>query len=68
MSTTILGFHRLGAEPGDPRLQLILDRHGSLHVDDVRQSLDRLGFGLAIGPRAAVRLPLRDYSGRPSPE
>ena len=61
MSTTILSFHRLGTDPGDPRPQLVLDRHGSLHVSDVRQVLDRLGFGLALGPRAGTRLPLRAY-------
>jgi hypothetical protein len=64
MSTTILGFHRLGTDGGDPRPQFVLDRHGSLHVDDVRQILDRLGFGLAIGPRAGTRLTLRDYGDR----
>jgi hypothetical protein len=63
MSTTILGFHRLGTNPEDPRPQLILDRHGSLFADDVRLVLDRLGFGLVTGPRAAVRLQLRDYAG-----
>jgi hypothetical protein len=65
MSTTILGFHRLGTDAGDPRPQLVLDRHGSMHVDDVRRVLDRLGFGLAVGPRATTRLLLRDYSDQP---
>jgi hypothetical protein len=61
MSTTILGFHRLGTDPDDPRPQLVLDRHGSLPVDDVRRILDRLGLGLVLGPRAGNRLPLRRY-------
>jgi tRNA A37 threonylcarbamoyladenosine synthetase subunit TsaC/SUA5/YrdC len=65
MSTSILGFHQLGTDPSDRRPQLVLDRHGSLHADDVRQVLDRLGFGLAIGPRANTRLSLREYVDRP---
>jgi hypothetical protein len=40
---------------------MILERHGSLHVDDVRAMLDRLGFGLTIGPKAQSRLSLRTY-------
>lgn len=62
MSTTILGFHRLGTNPSDPRMiQFVLERHGSLHVDVVRNVLDRFGFGLEIGPRARTRLRLREY-------
>ena len=64
MSTTVLAFHRAGAEPADRRPQLVLDRHGSLHVDQVRAVLDRHGFGLAIGPRAGTRLSLREYGDR----
>jgi hypothetical protein len=40
---------------------LILERHGSLHVDVVRETLDALGFDLAIGPGARKRLLLREY-------
>jgi hypothetical protein len=65
MSTTILGFHRLGSESDDSRPQLVLDRHGSLHVDVVRKVLDQLGFGLAIGPHAHARLQLRNYPATP---
>ncbi|MGS0685133.1 hypothetical protein ACVBEQ_08290 [Nakamurella sp. GG22] len=64
MSTTILGFQRIVRVPGDPRPQLILERHGSLHVDDVRAVLDGLGFGLVLGPKARTRLTQRDYSER----
>jgi hypothetical protein len=52
MSTTILGFYGEG---------LVLERHGSLHVDVVRETLDELGFGLTIGPKAQKRLLLREY-------
>jgi hypothetical protein len=61
MSTTILGFHQADAGEHERRPRLVLERHGSLAVDDVRQVLDRLGVGLLIGPRTATRLPLRDY-------
>jgi hypothetical protein len=61
MSTTILSFHRLGTDAGDPRPQLVLDRHGSFPLQDVRAILDRLGFGLTLGPKAGTRLLLRDY-------
>jgi hypothetical protein len=58
MSTTILGFH---SQAGTRTRHMILERHGSLHVDDVRAMLDRLGFGLTIGPKAQSRLSLRTY-------
>lgn len=57
MSTTVLGFHRLG--PDRRRPQLVVERHGSLHVDVVREVLDRLGFGLVLGPLAQRRLSQR---------
>lgn len=61
MSTTILGFHRI-TTGADGRPHLRLERHGSLHLDTVRVVLDRLGFGLTIGPGAVVRQQLRLYS------
>ena len=63
MSTTILGFHTVVRRPGDPRPHLILERHGSLAIADVRAVLAGLGFGLVIGPKADTRLQLRDYHG-----
>ncbi len=64
MSTTILGFHTVIRRPVDPRPHLILERHGSLAIADVRAVLAGLGFGLVIGPQAESRLQLRDYSLR----
>jgi hypothetical protein len=64
MSTTILGFHTLIRRPGDPRPHLVLERHGSMPVADVRAVLAGLGYGLIIGPKAETRLQLRDYSLR----
>ena len=62
MSTTLLGFHKLGDGPGDGRPQLVLERHGSMAADDVRAVLDGLGFGMVVSPNARRRLLVRDYS------
>ncbi|ROS23989.1 hypothetical protein [Cellulomonas sp. PhB150] len=59
VSTTILGFHRVERAHG--RVHLVLERHGSLHADDVSGVLRLLGLGLRIGPRARVRLAPRVY-------
>jgi hypothetical protein len=64
MSTTILGLSTVVRRPGDPRPHLILERHGSMPVADVRAVLAGLGYGLVIGPRAETRLQVRDYSLR----
>jgi hypothetical protein len=59
MSTSILAFHKLArGEAGEPAL--ILERHGSLGVDDVRELAGKHGFGLVLGEKANERLPLRD--------
>ncbi len=50
--------------PGDPRPHLVLERHGSLPADLVRQVLADLGYGVVLGPRARTRLLLRDYTER----
>jgi hypothetical protein len=62
-STTIVAFHKLAGIDDHGRPRLVLERHGSLHVDDVRQVLDRFGFGLALGPKAGTRLAVRQYVG-----
>ena len=59
VSTTILGLHR--AERAHGRTQLVLERHGSLHVADVAAVLHDLGLGLTVGARASVRLEPRVY-------
>jgi len=62
-SATILGFHRPVRVAGDRRPQLLLERHGSLDVDTVRQILDGLGLGLVDRTAPADRqLPLRDWA------
>jgi len=63
ISATILGFHQPVRVAGDRRPQLLLEQHGSLDADTVRQMLDDLGFGLV--DRAAPadgRPPLRDWA------
>lgn len=65
MSTSIIGFHRVVRVSEDPRPHLVLERHGSLHVDDVREALAGLGYGLVLGPKATERLLQRDYTHQP---
>jgi hypothetical protein len=66
MSTTILAFHRLADPTPGGRPRLIVDRHGSMHVDDLRPIVELFGFGLALGPKAETRLLERQYSHPPS--
>jgi hypothetical protein len=62
MSTTIIGFHKLGHPAADGRPSLILERHGSLPVEIVRSIVAEYGFGLELGPKATHRLALREYA------
>lgn len=62
MSTTILAFHKTAGVDAYGRPVLVLERHGSLHVDELRPLLAKLGFGLALGPRAGKRLLQRRYT------
>ncbi|HET7476425.1 MAG TPA: hypothetical protein VFJ97_10460 [Dermatophilaceae bacterium] len=61
MSTTILGFH-VEARDEHGRSALLLERHGSLHAEEVRRVLDRMGLGLTVRPSAQRRLLVRDYA------
>jgi tRNA A37 threonylcarbamoyladenosine synthetase subunit TsaC/SUA5/YrdC len=56
-STSILAFHRDVREGGRPAL--LLERHGSLGIDEIRAVCVRHGFGLAIAPSAHTRIPVR---------
>jgi hypothetical protein len=53
-STSIVAFHRGG---------LVLERHGSLGIDDARAVAARHGLDLAIAPAARTRLPVRWPAG-----
>jgi hypothetical protein len=66
MSTTILAFHKMGRPTPGGRPRLMVERHGSLHVDDLRPIVERFGFGLELGPKAQQRLAQREYSHPPS--
>jgi hypothetical protein len=61
MSTTLLAFHKLAPPSAEGRPTLIVERHGSLAVDEVRRVVRPLGFDVALGPRATKRLTLRRY-------
>lgn len=61
MSTTILGFHRLGTLDDLGRPRLIVERHGSLPVAALTPIVAAYGFGLELGPKATSRLALRVY-------
>ena len=53
-STSIVAFNRG---------RLVLERHGSLRIDDAREVAARHGYDLAIAPSASTRLPVRWPTG-----
>jgi 2-isopropylmalate synthase len=59
MSTSILAFHRIVLEDNG-RPALVLERHGSLHVDEIRTVVEGHGLGLVLADGAKQRLPMRD--------
>ena len=61
MSTSVIGFHRTAGHESR-RTRLILERHGSLPVEQVRRHLRPLGFDVVLGPRAQTRLAQRTYA------
>jgi hypothetical protein len=64
MSTSILAFHKLARNEAG-RSALILERHGSLYVDDVRELVERHRLDLFVAPTARERLPMRDDAALP---
>jgi hypothetical protein len=61
MSTTVLAFHKLGRPEPDGRPTLVVERHGSLHLDDLAVIVGRWGLGLDPAPLARRRLAERSY-------
>lgn len=59
MSTSVISFHRDARVNGQTALRL--ERHGSMHIDDVRNVLERFGLALEIGDGAKSRLQQRQY-------
>lgn len=66
MSTTILAFHKTAGISPEGRVRLLVERHGSLAIDDLHPILARLGFDLAVAPSAKHRLLQRTYDHRSS--
>ena len=58
MSTSIVAFHRL-TQDADGGPALVLERHGSLELEDARELVERHGLALVAGSGAAERLPER---------
>lgn len=61
MSTTVIAFHKLGRPDAGGRPALVVERHGSLHLDDLAAIVDRWGLGLEPAPPARRRLAARSY-------
>ena len=61
MSTTILAFHRLDSLSAGNNMTLIMERHGSLPFSTLEPIVNRMGYGLALSAKAAIRLAQRDY-------
>jgi hypothetical protein len=55
MSTSLVGFHRMAGHDGQGRFPLVLERHGSLPVDQVRRHRHPLGSDVVLGPGARTR-------------
>lgn len=63
MSTTVLAFHKLGQPDAEGRRTLIVERHGSFHLNDLQALLAQWDFGICLAPLAGRRLSQRDYPG-----
>jgi hypothetical protein len=61
MSTSILSFYKKALDENG-QLSLVLERYGSMEVDDIRKILRRFGFGLVISEKARNRLAQRVYN------
>jgi tRNA A37 threonylcarbamoyladenosine synthetase subunit TsaC/SUA5/YrdC len=61
MSTTILALHRTAGVDPSGRVRLVVERHGSLPVQEVRRIVRPLGLDVVLGAAARARLPERTY-------
>jgi tRNA A37 threonylcarbamoyladenosine synthetase subunit TsaC/SUA5/YrdC len=61
MSTTLLAVHRTAGVDRHGRVVLVVERHGSLPVEEVRRIVRPLGFDVVLGSAAGTRLPQRRY-------
>jgi hypothetical protein len=60
MSATVLSFHKLGPADGG-RPSVVVERHGSLELDQLRAVAANVGLGLHLAPGAQRRLEPRVY-------
>jgi hypothetical protein len=60
MSATVLSFHKLGPADGS-RPRVVVERHGSLALDQLRAVAEDVGLGLHLAPGAQRRLEPRVY-------
>ncbi|NJP30894.1 hypothetical protein [Micromonospora thermarum] len=60
-SVTVLSFHAPEGDPEEPPV-LLVERHGSLHVDDVRRAAAPLGLQVRLAATAGRRLGVRGYA------
>ncbi|MEU8421196.1 hypothetical protein AB0C15_10015 [Micromonospora sp. NPDC048835] len=61
-SVTLLSFHAPEGDLEEPPV-LTVDRHGSLHLDDVRRAAAPLGLQVRLAGTARHRLRVRGYAG-----
>ncbi|WP_410817782.1 hypothetical protein [Micromonospora sp. 050-3] len=61
-SVTLLSFHAPEGDLEEPPV-LTVDRHGSLHLDDVRRAAAPLGLQVRLAGGARDRLQVRGYAG-----
>ena len=64
MSTALLAFHRTAGHDREGRVRLLIERHGSLPVEQVVRVVRPLGFSLVLAPGADARSPQRHYPDR----
>lgn len=62
-SVTLLSLRAPVREP-DGRPMVTVDRHGSLHIDDVRRAAGPLGIEVRLAATARRRLPVRAYESQ----
>jgi hypothetical protein len=63
MSATLLSFHKLGRD--GPLPALVVERHGSLGIEQLWRAASRVGLDLFVAPAAQRRLTAYRYADEP---